>query len=78
MDELYDHEKRIGIPDGHKLVESKPSEWRQGKGLDTDTYWYNEVNAAGKVVSQYVVRDSTSMYPPFNRSITFQKVGGAE
>lgn len=70
MDEI---EKKIGIPETHKLVQTE-SKWEQRKGQDTDTYWYDEVDETGTVVAKYVVRDSTSMYPPFDRSVTFEKV----
>lgn len=72
---MENHAKKIGIPDTHKLVQSKPSEWGVRKGQDTDTYWYNEVDPTGTVVAQYVVRDSTSTYPPHTRSVSFEKLG---
>lgn len=72
---MEDHAKKIGIPDAHKLVQTKPSEWAQRKGQDTDTYWYDEVDPTGAVVAKYIVKDSTSMHPPCTRSITFDKVG---
>jgi len=67
-------QKKIGIPGNHKLVQTE-TKWRQSKGQDTDTYWYDEVNETGAVVAMWIVKDSTSMYPPFDRSISYEKVG---
>lgn len=69
-----EHKKQLGIPEGHTLVETD-SKWEQRKGRDTDTYWYDEINENGVLVTKYVVKDSTSIYPPFGRSITWEKVG---
>ncbi|SIR15985.1 hypothetical protein SAMN05421546_0020 [Solilutibacter tolerans] len=71
---MSDHEKEIGIPDNHKLVQTD-SKWRQSKGLDTDTYWYDQVDETGAVVAKWIVKDSTSIYPPFGRNISSEKVG---
>lgn len=65
--------QKIGIPKEHQVVETK-SQSEARKGLDTDTYWYDEVNPTGEVVNRYIVKDSTSMYPPFGRSVTWEKV----
>lgn len=70
---MDDYAKKIGIPDNHKLIQTDTT-WRQGKGLDTDTYWLDEQDENGKVVATYIVKDSTSMYPPFGRSINFEKI----
>ena len=43
------------------------------KGLDTDTYWFDEINKDGKLVAKYIIKDSTSIYPPQTRTITFEK-----
>ena len=69
-----EHMKRIGIPAGHGLVESRTGEWGVRKGQDTDTYYYDHVNEAGQVLAKYVVRNSTSIHPPFSRSITHEKL----
>lgn len=66
-----EYKKKIGIPDNHKLVQTD-STWKAKKGQDTDTYWYDEVNENGEVVNSYVIKDSTSMYPPFGRTITWE------
>ena len=67
------HEQEIGIAEGHTLNQTK-TEWKQKKGQDTDTYWYDELNEEGEVVAQYVLWDTTSMHPPFGRTITFEKI----
>jgi len=71
------YKKELNIPDEHSLVETK-TEWKQKRGQDTDTYWYDELNHEGKVVAKYIVKDSTSMYPPFERRITFEKFSSEE
>ncbi len=67
-------EEELNIPKNHKLVETKKSEWKQKRGQDTDTYWFDELNSEGEVVARYIVKDSTSMYPPFKRNITYEKI----
>ena len=71
---MEEYKKRIGILDAHTLVQTD-TKWGQRKGQDTDTYWYDEVDKNGAVVAKYIVEDSTSMYPPFGRSISYEKVG---
>jgi len=66
------HEEELKIPSEHSLVQTK-TEWKQKKGQDTDTYWYDEIDGQGNIIAKYVVKDSTSMYPPFGRNITFEK-----
>lgn len=70
---MDEHKKKIGIPEAHNLVQTD-SKWEQRKGQDTDTYWYDEVDASGAVIAKYIVKDSTSIYPPNSRSITYEKV----
>ena len=70
---MDDYIKKLNIPEEHKLVQTD-TKWEQRKGQDTDTYWYDEVNQEGNTVAKYVIRDSTSMYPPFGRSINHEKI----
>jgi hypothetical protein len=70
---MDEHKKKIGISESHKLIQTD-TKWEQRKGQDTDTYWYDEIDALGVVVAKYIVKDSTSMYPPFGRSITYEKL----
>ena len=67
-----EYKLKIGISDENSLVRTK-TEWKQKKGQDTDTYWYDEVSPNGTVINKYIVEDSTSIYPPFGRSITWEK-----
>ena len=69
---IDEYKTKIGIPDDHDLIQTDTN-WQQRKGRDTDTYWYDEVNETGEVVAKYIVTDSTSIYPPFHRSITWEK-----
>jgi len=66
------HKEELKIPSEHSLVQTK-TESKQKKGQDTDTYWYDEVDAQGNIIAKYVVKDSTSIYPPFGRNVTFEK-----
>ncbi|MCG9747243.1 hypothetical protein [Shewanella sp. Isolate8] len=68
-----EYKQKIGIPDEHELVQTA-TKWEQRKGKDTDTYWYDEVNTEGDVVAKYVVKDATSIYPPFGNSVTWEKI----
>lgn len=70
---MDDHEKKIDLPANHKLMQTD-TKWKQSRGQDTDTYWYDQVDENGTVVAKYVVKDTTSMYPPFGRSISYEKV----
>lgn len=69
---LEEHRAKIGIADDHDLVQTD-TKCEQRKGQDTDTYWYDETDASGAVVAQHVIRDATSIYPPFGRTITWEK-----
>lgn len=71
---MDDHAKEAGIPSNHKLVQTE-TKWRQSKGQDTDTYWYDQVDENGAVIAKWTVKDSTSMYPPFGRNVSAEKVG---
>lgn len=71
---MEDHKKIIGIPDTHNLVQTD-TKWEQRKGQDTDTYWYDEVDPNNAIVAKYILKDSTSIYPPFGRNISHKKVG---
>lgn len=66
------HTEELNIPLKHSLIKTK-TDWEQKKGQDTDIYWYDEVDPDGKVIARYIVKDSTGIYPPFKRSITFEK-----
>jgi len=70
---MDEHKKKMGIPEAHNLVQTD-SKWEQRKGQDIDTYWYDQVDASGAVIAKYIVKDSTSIYPPNSRSITYEKV----
>lgn len=65
--------KQFNIPANHTLVQ-KESKWEQRKGQDTDTYLYEQVDPTGNVVATYSEKNSTSMYPPFKRSVTYEKI----
>lgn len=64
---------KLGIPPNHSLIQTD-TKWEQRKGQDTDTSWYDETDEGGNVVAKYIVRDSTCIYPPQKRNITFEKL----
>ena len=48
------------------------SVWKQKRGDDYDLYTYEEYNKNEELVKTFTVRDSTRMYPPFERTISFE------
>lgn len=65
------YKKTLNISDAHTL--SKTDLQRsERKGQDTDIYYYDEIDVNGNVVAKYVVRDSTCIYPPQQRTIQYQ------
>ncbi|MEG9685824.1 hypothetical protein [Klebsiella michiganensis] len=69
-----EYEKKIGIPDHHTLKQVS-MEWKgQRKGQDIDVYVFDEIDRNGNVIASYEVTDSTSIYPPFDRHISYQKL----
>lgn len=69
---MEDYIRRLNIPDTHQLIQIDTT-WKQRHGLDTDTYWYNELDENSNVVAEYIITDSTSMHPPFGRNISHEK-----
>lgn len=61
-----DHAKKIGIPEGHKLVKTGFKWLGAKRGQDSDVYHYDELNEAGEVVGKHEVTVSTSTFPPFS------------
>jgi hypothetical protein len=47
------------------------------KGQDADVESYDVFNPDGQLIAQYEIVDSTSMYPPFSRTVRYQKLGDA-
>jgi len=66
------HEKDLNIVDGHKLLQTK-MENKVKKSEDYDLYYYDELDSNDNLVSQYIVKHSTSIYPPFSVHIEYQK-----
>ena len=69
------------LPDYRRQLEIDPTfsvttvsdEWRVRKGGDTDTARYEVRNENGELVNAYEIRDSTSTYPPFSRTVRYTK-----
>lgn len=69
-----EYRKKIGIPEGHDFKEvSSRRDVRRGQ--DADVYRYEEIDENGLVVAQYEIRDSVFIHPPFDRSVSFTKLG---
>jgi len=66
------YKEKLGILNEHSLKQTN-SEWKQKKGQDTDITWYDEVDVDDNIVASYIVRDSTSIYPPFSKRVEFEK-----
>jgi hypothetical protein len=62
-------ERHVPCPEGGKVVFKKTTGPTQRKGEDYDSYFYDVLDSAGKLVGTYEVRDSMSTYPPFEQSI---------
>lgn len=71
-----EHREALGI-DGSFEVKTISDVWRASKGQDTDTAIYEVNDASGALVSKYEIRDSTSTYPPFGRSISYTETSPA-
>lgn len=61
---------QLGI-DQSFTVTTVSDKWKASKGQDTDTAQYEVRDPSGELVTQYEIRDSTSMYPPFGRSVSY-------
>ena len=70
---MQEHRDKLQIPKEHELIQIHMNS-KQKRGIDTDTYWYDELDQQGNMINKYIVYDSTSMHPPFSRTITFDKV----
>ena len=66
--------KLIPCPEGHTVLYKRSEGPINRKGQDYDLYYYDVLDGAGTVVSSYVVKDSMGTYPPFNQSLTVEKV----
>jgi len=66
-----EYKDKIGIPDTHSLVLIS-TDSKVKKGVDTDIYVYEELDSNGVKINSYTISDSTSMYPPFNRTIRWE------
>jgi hypothetical protein len=48
------------------------------KGQDSDVDSYDVFNLDGQLVAQYEILDSTSMYPPCTRTVSYRQLGDAK
>ena len=66
------HEKELNIKDGHRLHQTK-MENKVRKSEDYDLYHYDELDLTDNIVAKYMVKHSTSIYPPFSVYIEYKK-----
>lgn len=66
------YEKELNIPTGNILKQTK-IESKQKKSEDIDTTWYDEIDIDGNIISKYIVKDATSIYPPYKRYVEYEK-----
>lgn len=64
---------RFCIPADHQMVQVEVRK-EQKKGQNTDTHWYDQIDPDGKLVARFVEVDSTSIYPPFGRYISYERI----
>ncbi|MCL0019001.1 hypothetical protein JI723_06855 [Providencia manganoxydans] len=74
MDEFTEKiKKQYSVPENHTLV-STGFRWEGSrKGQDTDAHTYQQIDENGNVCAEYLVKDSTSIYPPQKRTISISK-----
>lgn len=48
----------------------------QRKGQDADVDCYDVFDTSGKLVAQYEIHDSTGIYPPHARTVSYRAIGG--
>ena len=65
-------EENLNIKVNHKLVRTK-MENKVKKSEDYDLYYYDEFDSEDNLVAKYIVKHSTSIYPPFSVYIEYQK-----
>lgn len=66
------HKVDLRIPSNHKLIQTK-MENKVKKSEDYDLYYYDEFDAEDNLISKYIVKHSTSIYPPFSVYVEYQK-----
>lgn len=66
------NKKDLRIPSNHKLIQTK-MENKVKKSEDYDLYYYDEFDAESNLVSKYIVKHTTSIYPPFSVYVEYQK-----
>jgi hypothetical protein len=73
LKEILMNKEKLGIPSNHSLIQTD-TKCEQRKGHDTDICWYDETDEIGIIVAKYIVKDSTGIYPPQKRSITYDRL----
>ncbi len=75
MDEIIERiKKQHSIPENHTLVKTGSNWDGLRKGQDTGSYTYEQIDENGIVCEKYLVKDTTSSYPPQRRTIRITKL----
>lgn len=75
MDTIDEHKALLKIAAAHRLLPVSYSTQLR-KGQDADVYIYDELNSRGERIARYEVRESMSIYPPFNVTKSWKVVDG--
>ncbi|MFC4923598.1 hypothetical protein [Delftia deserti] len=73
-EEKYEIEYFVKPPDGHSLKRLESEYYGASKGQDVDRYLYALLDADGKEVKRYVLKDSMGTFPPFARHAEVEEV----
>lgn len=71
--ELVIEEIQNKITPGNRLIQVGNFVNKASKGQDIDTYEYHEIDGENNIIHKYLIQDSQSIYPPFNRKVTYEK-----
>lgn len=66
------YKEKLGIPTEHEFLRTGTKS-EQRKGRDTDIYNYDEKDTDGNLIFRYEVRDSMSINPPQNTTVSYTK-----
>ena len=69
------YREQIGV-DPTDVVSMLSDKSEQRKGQDTDIYVYEVRNAAVEFIAEIEIRNSMSMYPPFERNVSYKTLKG--
>jgi len=65
--------KEMSISEKHQLVHIK-TESKSIHGLDSDFYFFNEIDVTDQIIDRYCVEDSVEKHPPFKNFMRCKKL----